>query len=180
MNTEFSRRKFLNFSAITLSGALLSACGFQVRSTATQPLPFQKIYLGMSEYSPLAAALRRNLEANGQTRVVTDQKEADVLVQVLNEQRRKDILSVGSNGRVREYRLVQIFGFRMIDQQQRELTAPATLQLTRDITWNDNDVLGKTQEEQMLYKDMESDLVQQLLRRMQRVRLNGEATTPRP
>ncbi|MEO8142986.1 MAG: LPS assembly lipoprotein LptE, partial [Betaproteobacteria bacterium] len=39
-------------------------------------------------------------------------------------------------------------------------------QLTRDITFNDSDVLAKETEEQLLYRDMQSDMVQQIMRRL--------------
>jgi LPS-assembly lipoprotein len=40
------------------------------------------------------------------------------------------------------------------------------VQLTRDVTYNDTDVLAKENEEQLLYRDMQADMVQQLMRRL--------------
>ena len=43
---------------------------------------------------------------------------------------------------------------------------PSSVELYRDISYADSDVLAKTQEEDLLWRDMEKDLVQQLLRRI--------------
>ena len=51
---------------LALGGAtLLAGCGFQLRGA--RPLPFDSIYLNMYQYSELAAAIRRQIRANGNT-----------------------------------------------------------------------------------------------------------------
>ena len=45
--------------------------------------------------------------------------------------------------------------------------------LKRDLTYNDTDVIAKEQEEILLYRDMQSDAVQQLVRRLQTARVNS-------
>jgi LPS-assembly lipoprotein len=42
----------------------------------------------------------------------------------------------------------------------------STIQLTRDVTFNDAEILAKEQEEQLLFRDMQTDMVQQILRRL--------------
>jgi LPS-assembly lipoprotein len=44
------------------------------------------------------------------------------------------------------------------------------VQLTSDITLNDSDILAKESEEQILFRDMQADMVQQLLRRLSSAR----------
>ena len=41
-----------------------------------------------------------------------------------------------------------------------------SITLTRDITFADTDVLAKESEEQLLFRDMQSDMVQQIMRRL--------------
>jgi LPS-assembly lipoprotein len=40
------------------------------------------------------------------------------------------------------------------------------VQLTRDVTYNDAEILAKEAEEQLLFRDMQTDMVQQILRRL--------------
>jgi LPS-assembly lipoprotein len=52
------------------------------------------------------------------------------------------------------------------DGKGADYVPPATILLTRDITFNDSDVLAKETEEQLLFRDMQSDMVQQIMRRL--------------
>ena len=51
-----------------------------------------------------------------------------------------------------------------------ELIADTELVQERDISFNESAALSKEAEEQLLYRDMRSDLVQQVLRRLGAVR----------
>ena len=76
------------------------------------------------------------------------------------------ILSLSSAGRVREKRLVFRYNYRIVNNQGQDLILPVSVELFRDVTYADSDVLAKTQEEDLLWRDMENDLVQQLMRRL--------------
>ena len=128
-------------------------------------MPFQSIYLGMSEYSELAAGLRRQLEAGG-TQVVANAAEAEVQLQVLKDTRAREINAINSAGQVREYGLSRFFDFRLTQRGGGERIPIAKIVIKRTLTYNDNDLLAKEGEEALLYKDMDTDLVRQLLRRL--------------
>jgi LPS-assembly lipoprotein len=53
------------------------------------------------------------------------------------------------------------------DKEKKDLIAPSDILLRRDLTYSDTDVLGKEQEEALLYRDMQNDAVQQLVRRLE-------------
>ena len=65
-----------------------------------------------------------------------------------------------------EFQLVRTFAFRLIDNKNRDYLPPATITVRRDISFNDDAVLSKESEEALLQRDMQRDLVQQILRRM--------------
>ncbi len=161
-----NRRTFLAYASGGTALAVLSACGFHLRgSNGEADLPFKTILLGFPDTSPLGAELKRNIRANG-TAIVTDPKLADAIFEVVAETREKVILSLSSTGRVREYTLYYKLKFRVKDNQDKELLAPVEIVLKRDISFNDAQVLAKEAEEGLLYRDMQSDMVQQILRRM--------------
>ncbi|MFZ5511236.1 MAG: LPS assembly lipoprotein LptE [Pseudomonadota bacterium] len=143
---------------------LLGACGFHLRGP--QPLPFASIYVAVADSSELGAALKRNIRAQGTTRVVNSPQEAEAILTVVDERTEKNILSLNSAGRVREYQLVYRFAFRVHNNKGVDLMPRSDIVLTRDITFNDEQVLAKENEEALLYRDMRADLVQQILRRM--------------
>ena len=148
----------------------LSACGFQLRGSGGQyTLPFDRIYIGLPESSPLAIDLKRNIRSNGATLIATDAASADGIVDVLTDPDRtrgKTILSLNANGRVSQYQLSYSIVFKVRDNQGHELLAPTTITLTRPLDFNDAQRLAKETEEALLYRDMEKDLVQQMVRRM--------------
>ena len=150
-----------------MAATLLSACGFQLRgSNGAYNLPFKSIYLGFPETSPLGVELKRNLRAIDGVAVVADAAKADAVLQVVAEQRNKIILSLNSQGRVREYSLTYLFSFQVHDKKGNILLAPTEINLKRSITFNETQVLAKESEEVLLYRDMQTDVVQQILRRL--------------
>jgi LPS-assembly lipoprotein len=142
---------------------LLAACGFHLRGEQT--LPFETLYLPPG--SPLSIELKRNLAAQASsTRIVNNPKDAEAVLAFTSEARDKVILSFDTTGRVREYQLVYAVGFRVTDPGGQVYVPTSQIRLTRDITFSDAQILAKESEEAQLYRDMQSDMVQQLLRRI--------------
>jgi len=148
--------------AILLSLAV-AGCGFHLRGTAD--LPFETIYVPNAT-AGVALDLKRNLQVGTRTRVVDDPRQAQAILQFTEESREKEILSLTGGGRVREFQLRYRVGFRVHDGKGGEFVPQSTIQLTRDVTYSDTAVLAKESEEQLLYRDMQSDMVQQIMRRL--------------
>ena len=160
-------RAFKTLVSVVRAAAVLAGCGFQLRGTNGQyNLPFQSIWLSFPETSPLGTELKRNLRAAETVRIESDASRAQALFDVLAESRGKTILSLNSLGRVREYTLSYTLVFRVRDANNRELLAPTELTLRRNIAFDESQVLAKESEEALLYRDMQADLVQQILRRL--------------
>jgi len=143
--------------------AALAGCGFQLRGAA--PLPFESLYVPGAG-GGIALDLKRNIQAGTDAKVVDEAKQADAVLQFTREERQKVILSLTATGRVREFQLRYIVAFRVVDNKGNDYVPQSTIELTRDITFNDADVLAKESEEQLLYRDMQNDMVQQIMRRL--------------
>ena len=151
--------------------AVLSACGFQLRgSGSAYNMPFKTIYLAFPDNSSLGTELRRNLRGSDKVIVVADPAKAEATFEVLSENRSKAILSLNSQGRVREYMLTYTLVFRVRDAKGIELLGPTEISLKRNISFDETQVLAKESEEALLYRDMQTDLVQQILRRLAAVK----------
>ena len=142
----------------------LAGCGFQMRGTAA--LPFDTLYMPSATAGGIALDLKRNIQAGTRTTVVDDPKKAQAVLEFVQEVREKQILSLAATGRVREYKLLYRVGFRVHDGKGGEFLPVSTVQLTRDISFNDSEVLAKETEEAQLYRDMQLDMVQQVMRRI--------------
>ncbi len=145
----------------------LAACGFQLRGTAE--LPFETLYMP-SASGGVALELKRNIQAGTRTTVVDDPKKAQAVMEFVRETREKVILSLTGAGRVREFQLRYVVGFRVHDGKGTEFIPASVIQLQRDVTFNDAEVLAKEAEEQLLYRDMQTDMVQQIMRRLSSAR----------
>jgi len=140
----------------------LAGCGFQLRGTAD--VPFDSVYVAGAS-GGVALDLKRSIQAGTRAKVVEDPKKADAIVDINQAGVQKVILSL-SAGRVREYRLVYRVGFRVRDSKGGEYVPQTSIELSRDISFNDSDVLAKESEEGLLIRDMQSDMVQQIMRRL--------------
>lgn len=153
---------------IGLLALMLGACGFQLRGKAE--LPFETLYVDGGNPA-LNAELQRAVTIGSRVRVVASPGEAQAILQIFNEAREKRILSLSGVGRVNEFLLVQRVGFRLRDRDNRVMLPDQVIELRRDMTYDDTLVLAKESEEAMLFRDMQSDAVNQILRRLSGAKL---------
>lgn len=158
------------FSA--LLAVLLTACGFQLRGA--YPLPFEKLYINLPETTELHAQLKRSIAAGSNARIVDSQKEAQASLLIPSDVSAKNILSLSATGRAREFQLVRTFTFRVVEDKGRDWLPLSQIVIRRDITFTDDLVLSKEAEETLLWRDIQNDLVQQILRRLSAAKPPGK------
>jgi LPS-assembly lipoprotein len=141
----------------------LAACGFHLRGQST--LPFDSVYITGAPV--FVSQLSRALRAGSTVRIADNSKDAQVTLQILSELRERVILSLSAAGRVREITLRYRVSYRLTDAKGIEYIPASEIVLRRDVTYSDTDVLGKEQEEDLLYRDMQRDALQQVVRRLQ-------------
>lgn len=164
MHTALRRRSLLGTGSLAL---LLAGCGFQLRKPPS--FAFQSIYLAIPPMSPLGMELQRALAAAGTLTLITDQRQverADLVLELLQELREKVVLGRTSTGAVREYQLRLRVRFRVRNRQGIERIPDAEMLQQRDISYSESAALAKEAEEDLLYRNMQSDLVRQILRRL--------------
>lgn len=172
-----ARSWLVRAGAALLAVALLAGCGFKLRgSDGSYNLPFHSIYVGFPDTSPLGTELKRNLRS-GDSVVIADKPEAaEARLEVVSEARGRQILSLNNLGRVREYQLTYTLTFRVLDTKGAELLGPTEITLKRNLAFNEQEVLAKEAEANLLYRDMQSDLVQQIIRRLAAIKPPPMAT----
>lgn len=146
--------------------AALTGCGFHFRGNVQ--LPFDSVYVMTGDYNSFSADLKRFLTSGGRTKVVEHQQDAQVILEVLSEAQTKRILSLSAGGKVREYELHYTVRFRLSGQDKREWIAPVELSLRRDYSFDDRTQLAKENEEGGLVREMKSDALKMLLRRLEK------------
>ena len=148
---------------------LLAACGFHLRGDAS--FPFSTVYVSVPMSQPMAVETRRALAAaDSSTKVVDVAANAEVLLELPVVVDDKDVLSLSSGGSVREYQLVKRVQYRLSDKNGNQWIPPGEIVIRRSYTFNETQVLARDLQEQRLLREMQTDAVQQLLRRMQAAR----------
>jgi LPS-assembly lipoprotein len=162
-----SRKWVVRAVAALLVASSAAGCGFQLRgSNGSYTMPFHSIYLGFPDTSALGTELKRNLRATGQVDIADKALDAEAQFVLLGESRNKSILSLNSLGRVREYLLTYTLSFAVRDAKGVELVPPTQISLRRNMAFDETQVLAKESEEALLYRDMQADIVQQIIRRL--------------
>ena len=164
--------------ALTLS---LSACGFHLRGHDLQSaaFPFKSLYLKYSAQTPFITDLQNNLQLYKIT-LATSSEQADLTLDISGENSSKKILALSGAGQVLEYELRYRVSLRAYDKQMQEWMPADEILLLRTLTYDATQILAKEQEEVLLYRDMRSDAVQQIMRRLSRAKPRLESANTEP
>ncbi|WP_394706525.1 LPS assembly lipoprotein LptE [uncultured Hydrogenophaga sp.] len=154
---------------------LLAGCGFRLREAPK--FDFASLRIAGLEGNPVAAELRRELRLNGLRAVngadpvppPVDGVPApgpEVVLTVLIDQRERAAVGQTAAGQIRELQLRTRFRFRLRSADGRDLIEDTEILIERELSFNETVVLSKAAEEERLFLDMTSDIVQQVVRRL--------------
>lgn len=168
---------------VAVASSLGTGCGFKL----SQPprMAFSTVTLvGFAPNSALATELARALEASGVEVVETTAQaatrsasgpaavpgasslERHAVLESLTDRREEVVASTTAFGQVRDMSLRTRFKFQLLRADGSVVLPPTELALARDVTFNEKDALAKQDEFEALHRAMQSDLVEQTLRRL--------------
>lgn len=158
----------------------LGACGFQLRTAPA--MSFKTIQLtGFASHSPLASELARAIEASGAD-VVDSTLEATrasssasvppthLIFEALRDSRDEAVASTTAYGQVRDMLARTHLRYRILRGDGSELVPPTSLELANTLTFNEKDALAKADEYDALHRAMQTDIVNQVIRRLAAIR----------
>lgn len=161
------RRALLRGGIAALAAIGLAGCGFELRKA---PVYVFKT-LSVPGNSAFLAYLRRNIASGGTVTLVPAEQSAtaDAILDVLGENRERVVISTNSAGEVRDLELRLGIRFRLRTPAGKELLN-TQIQQRRDLTYSETNTLAKEGEAEMLFRDMQNDAAQQVLRRLAAVK----------
>ena len=162
------RRAWLRALGAGAAGTTLASCGFHPRGEANYP--FQSLYVNAPASPPLAVELVRAIGAASQAKVMDTALAAQVILDIPSVLDDKEVLSLSSGGSVREYQLVKRVQFRLRDKDGIDWMPSGEIVIRRAYTFNETQVLARDLQEQRLLREMQTDAVQQIVRRLQAAR----------
>jgi len=169
-----NRRSLLRHLGLALSSGgvvAVSGCGFELRQP--QRFAFKTVYLTLPANSALGVEMRRNLLGSGQLLVLKDAPDllkADVVLDVFSELRERVVVGMNASGQVRDQQLRLRIKFRLRTPAGKNLIQDVELFQQRDLSYTETAALSKEIEEASLYREMQTDIVQQIMRRLGAVR----------
>ena len=147
---------------------LLTACGFQLRGDADLPPEMKKTQLVIDDqYSTLARRVKTMLEQNGVRFVGPD--EATAILEIPENQVVTNVLTIGNNARVQEYRITHTVEFMLSDAQGNVILPAQTLRQTREISFDEQAILATSREQEYLQEDLAENLARLLVTRLESV-----------
>ena len=166
------RRRLVLATLAVAAAASLAACGFHPR--IAQPLNYERIALaGFADRSTMAEEIRRALPATA--RIVKNPSESQVVIEAIEDTQKTTVEASTAFGQVRELELHVKLRYRVLDPNGTELLPLAEIERFRDMTYDEKDALAKDTELNALYRDMQSDMANQLIRVLSAV---GKPTGP--
>jgi len=144
--------------------AALTGCGFHLRGDVRYA--FSSAYINAPAASPIAAELKRTLEGGGTT-IADTASAAQVTLDLSGIADGKEVLSLSGGGRVREYALSKRVTFAVHDTVGHDWMPAAEIVIRRSYSFNESEVLAREAQEARLLKEMQTDAVQQIVRRLQ-------------
>ena len=149
-----------------------TGCGFKPRGSASLSYAFQSVFSGFLPTSTLGQEFKRQSTAQGLQVLdaAADANKAQVVLRIHQELRERAVVGTGATGQVNAIQLRLRFKFSLFTTLGKALLEEVELYQQRELSYSESLALAKDAEEQLLYSDMQVDIVQQLLRRIAAVK----------
>jgi len=155
-------------TVLTLICGLLSSCGFHLRGGFQ--LPDGDIYVSSNIDSLVARALKKKIERKRSGALATDPLAADITISITEENSQKVLAVLSNTGSIDEYEITYNVTFG-ISSKNGHIESPVQDRLTlkRQMTYEDQALTDKSDEERALIEDMASEVATRILVRLSRV-----------
>lgn len=156
---------------------LIQACGFQLRGGLDLSSDMSPIYLQQNSTFELGREVQSLLIAN-KILITENEKQAKAQLILLKEAKSRRVLSVDSNGRVREYLLNYKVNFSIkinrskdiseVNQEaQQDSISHDSISVARGLLFDPDAVIAVVNESEILYKEMRRDAARLILLKLQ-------------
>lgn len=166
MQSKYRFRLGLNLILLT---CLVTACGFHLRGSVDFPEAFRAVYIEQqSGLGILRGELTEQLSYSNSA-IVESRSEADVVIRILGEERNTRTLSLSRAGKSTELELTYEVRYELLDREGNRLLSEQKLEMVRNYFNDQTDVIGKSNEESLIFKEMQRQTANSLLRRVRAV-----------
>lgn len=158
-----SSRLLIGMASLCL---LCTACGFQLRTDVELPAQMAQTQMVIDdEYSMLARRVRTMLEQSGVQ--IVGAREASAILEIPVNTVATDVLTIGDNARVREYRVTHTVRFRLLDADGKVLIDWQNLRQAREVSFDEQRILAGSREQEYLERELAETLSRLLVARLE-------------
>lgn len=147
--------------------ATCAACGFHLRGQIEMPEQMHHTYIQGDGGNVLMRNLRFALTTAG-VNVVDEVEEASAILHIIAAKHQRRVLSVSGRAIAREFELSFTVTLKVLTKPGKKLLPEQNLTVVRDYRFDQDDVLGKSGEEGLIREEMERDIVQLIVRRLEK------------
>ena len=145
---------------------LLAGCGFRLQGSSVLPEGLDQVYVTTrDELSAFSVELFRGLERAGARRAAST-GEADAVLRITVDRTGRRVLSVSARNTPQEFEIFYQVEYS-IERAGAEVVPRQRLELTRNISFDESQLLAKDREEEILRDAMARDLAGLVLRRLE-------------
>lgn len=165
--------------AILLVALLVSGCGWHLRGYGDAPQTFSSIYIGSkNSHSELVRELGRAFKSQG-IDVKANANEAEYGLIIIDERRKRRTATVSGSARISEQELTESVDYSVLNSDGSIALPLTTATVDRIFEYNEDNILATDDEAQLLRREMQRDLVRQMLNRLQNLgKTSASSTTP--
>ncbi len=158
---------FKPYSHLALIGVftliLCQGCGFSLRGFYPLPDAYQSVFVQSKEpYGRFEVLLRKALRQQ-KLSVADSADTADFSIHILKNLFQRNILAIGSDTRVQEFRLNHSVQFQVTDQAGNIILAPTTLTEKESYVFDRELVLGKDEEDTIIRRELRRELINAMI-----------------
>ncbi len=165
MNKFCNRKVLLITISVLFFMASLSGCGFKMRGKVSLPAEMRSVFVKASSL-PFTDQLEVQLSRSG-VEMAKNEKSASAILKIHKITRKKRVQSVGSLGRVREFRLSIAVTFDVKTVDGKILVKRQTVTRNRDYAFDEGQVVGKSVEASIIQRELLRDIGSSVLQRIQ-------------
>lgn len=151
---------------LLLTVTMVSACGWHLRGSLNLPSDLKAIHINNQSNSDVTLTqLVRVLNSNGIAQAES-LEQAQYSIRLSNEREERRSISVSSSGLVSEYELTHEVDYSITDGNGKVLAPQTTARVIRSYNYDRNDVIAKNEEEELIRKEMRTQLAAQIINRL--------------
>jgi LPS-assembly lipoprotein len=149
-------KKIFSIVLLVILTASINSCGYQLRGV--QEVNFKSISINGGSKSFTKILMKKFRQSNVKIKNI----EAEKSLEIVNDKFSKEILSLSSKGKVKEYQIMYTVSYR-VKSKDGLWSSPVKVETSRDFTFDDANIIAKTEEESRLIKGMQEQLIRTIV-----------------